>query len=203
MRSSWPRGSSKWIPVPIFANPPHSANIGARNKYHAEVHPPVLYPLRGGPHSCWSIQAFHYLNGQLSVHYGWVFFWRPFFLVPVFFFVGGWCWLELCHFCKLLQEKTRIADEFRVLQPNTPIRALGFCNPTPLLGLRALQPNTPIRALGFCNPTLRLELKCCNPTLLLGLRVLQPNTHIRALGFCNPTLLLGLRVLQFNTSFRA
>ena len=40
-----------------------------------------------------------------------------------FFFVGGWCWLKLCHFCKLWQEKTRIADEFKVLQPNTPFRA--------------------------------------------------------------------------------
>ena len=41
------------------------------------------------------------------------------------FFLGvdGWCRLELCHSCKLWQEKTRIAGEFRVLQPNTPFRA--------------------------------------------------------------------------------
>ena len=45
---------------------------------------------------------------------GGVFFGALFFLVPFFFFVGGWCWLELCHFCILWQEKTRIADEFRV-----------------------------------------------------------------------------------------
>ena len=48
-----------------------------------------------------------------------------FFLVPDFFVVGGWCRLELCHLCKLWQEKCRIADAFRVLQPNTPFRAKG------------------------------------------------------------------------------
>ena len=43
-----------------------------------------------------------------------------FFVPVVFLFVGGWCRLELCHFCKLWQEKdkNRIADELRVLQPN-------------------------------------------------------------------------------------
>ena len=60
------------------------------------------------------------------------FFWRPFFFGARFFFVGGWCRLELCHFCKLWQEKTRISAEFRVLQPNTPFGASG--------------PNTPFRA---------------------------------------------------------
>ena len=29
----------------------------------------------------------------------------PFFLVPFFVLVGGWCRLELCQFCKLWQEK--------------------------------------------------------------------------------------------------
>ena len=53
------------------------------------------------------------------------FFLAPFFffLGARFFFVGGWCRLELCHFCKLWQEKTRISAEFRVLQPNTPFGA--------------------------------------------------------------------------------
>ena len=55
-----------------------------------------------------------------GVFFGALFF---FFLVPVLFFVGGWCWQELCHFCKLWQEKTRISAEFRVLQPNIPFRA--------------------------------------------------------------------------------
>ena len=64
------------------------------------------------------------------------------FLVPLFFlcpflFVGGWCRLELCHFCKLWQEKCRIADGFRVLHP------------TLVLGLRVLHPSTPFRAQGF------------------------------------------------------
>ena len=45
------------------------------------------------------------------------------FFCARFFFVGGWCRLELCHFCKLWQEKCRIADELRVLQPNAPFRA--------------------------------------------------------------------------------
>ena len=54
------------------------------------------------------------------------FFLAPFFFLLVFFFVGGWCRLELCHFCKLWQEKTRISAEFRVLQPNTPFGAYGF-----------------------------------------------------------------------------
>ena len=53
------------------------------------------------------------------------------FLAPLLFFGArfcwgvGWCRLELCHFCKLWQEKTRNADGFRVLQPNTPFRAWG------------------------------------------------------------------------------
>ena len=61
-------------------------------------------------------------------------FWYMFLLVPVFVFVfvGGWCRLELCHFCKLWQETCRIADEFRVLQPNTRFTVL--------------HPNTPFRA---------------------------------------------------------
>ena len=80
-----------------------------------------------------------------------------FFLSCPFFFWGGWCWLELCHFCKLWQEKL----EF--------LPSSGFCNPTLLLGLRVLQPNTPIRDLGLCNPT-----------LLFGLKVLQPNTSFKA-----------------------
>ena len=74
-------------------------------------------------------------------------------LVPVFvFWRGGWC--------KLWQEKRRIADVLTVLQRNTPFRAqglatqhsfygLGCCNPTLLLGLRALQRNTPFRAQGL------------------------------------------------------
>ena len=60
---------------------------------------------------------------DMSIISGWSFFWRPFFFVPVFFFVGGWCRLELCHFCKLWQEKAGISAEFRVLQPNTPFGA--------------------------------------------------------------------------------
>ena len=44
-----------------------------------------------------------FLNSPMN---GWIFF-GAFFLVPVFsFFVGGWFRLELCHFCKLWQEKT-------------------------------------------------------------------------------------------------
>ena len=61
-----------------------------------------------------------------------------FFWCPFFFFVGGWCRLERCHFCKLWREKTRISAKFRVLQPNTAQHSfwgLGFCNPTLLLGL--------------------------------------------------------------------
>ena len=61
-------------------------------------------------------------------------FWCPFFFCcpffvgapffcALFFWVGGWCRLELCYFCKLWQEKCRIADEFSVLQPNTRFRA--------------------------------------------------------------------------------
>ena len=46
-----------------------------------------------------------------------LFFWSPFFLVV------GWCRLELWHFSNLWQEKTRIADELRVLQHNTPFGA--------------------------------------------------------------------------------
>ena len=52
----------------------------------------------------------------------------PFF-VP-FFFVGGWCRIELCHFCKLWQENEEL------------LTSSGFCNPTLVLGLRVLQPNT-------------------------------------------------------------
>ena len=52
------------------------------------------------------------------------FFLAPFLIflfgARFFFFVGGWCRLELCHFCTLWQEKTGISAEFRVLQPNTP-----------------------------------------------------------------------------------
>ena len=53
------------------------------------------------------------------------FFLAPFFFFfgARFFFVGGWCRLELCHFCKLWQEKAGISAEFRVLQPNTPFGA--------------------------------------------------------------------------------
>ena len=57
-----------------------------------------------------------------GVFFGALFF---FFWCPFFFFVGGWCRLELCHFCRLWQEKTGISAEFRVLQPNTPFRASG------------------------------------------------------------------------------
>ena len=55
-----------------------------------------------------------------GVFFGALFF---FFWCPFFFFVGGWCRLELCHFCKLWQEKAGISAEFRVLQPNTPFGA--------------------------------------------------------------------------------
>ena len=80
---------------------------------------------------------------------GGVFFAPFFFFGARFFFVGGWCRLELCHFCKLWREKTRISAKFRVLQPNTAQHSfwgLGFCNPTLLLGLKVLQPNIPFRA---------------------------------------------------------
>ena len=46
-----------------------------------------------------------------------------FFGARFFFLVGGWCRLELCHFCKLWQAKIRISAKFRVLQPNTPFGA--------------------------------------------------------------------------------
>ena len=63
------------------------------------------------------------LNTSLT---GGVFFGAFFFFGARFCFVGGWCRLELCHFCNLWQEKTRIAEEIRALQPNTPFRASGF-----------------------------------------------------------------------------
>ena len=134
-----------------------------------------------------------------------------FFLCPFFWRVGG-CRLELCHFCKLRQEKCRTADELRGLQRNTQcfatqpnIHHSGFCNPTLFLRLRVLQPNTPLRALGCCNPKFLLGLKVLQPntpfravTILLGTRtlglgVLQPSTPLSALGCCNATLLSGPR----------
>ena len=65
---------------------------------------------------------------------GWSFFFAPFFFVPFFF--GGW--LVSAKTVPLLQAVAGKNVEL--------LTSPGFCNPTPVLGLRVLQPNTSLRA---------------------------------------------------------
>ena len=78
----------EWMAVTSGGRNVHHYTLSFVGRKH-EASRPEASNVLGPPDSRW-------LNLK-----GWSFFWRPFFFGARFFLVGGWCRLELCHFCKL------------------------------------------------------------------------------------------------------